>query len=359
MNSLDYLIGNSTIIKACSWMLALFLLLNIDSKNGTGYFLLFIVMVVYCVFYSPTTGDNYTSMESYYAYRAGIGYEQLHFERVYFYIMDIVPYGYVYYRLVLWGSACLLCVWLMKKMEISGQVATLSVLTFALPILLYYQRAAFAYVLLYFALYCFVTKGGGFEAVPFLKRHYIFVSAGILLCTIPFHTTMPVYVLFLLIALFVPKSETGLLFLILGLMVFSTSLISNSISMLKFFQEDTIETGLRSLENDTGIVGQNFNGALAYFLHWLPLYCMLLYGLFFMVKSPCHHTYFEKVCLVNTFILIVLSIMFMPYSYIIQIKFRNAAMMPWTLYLASYYTRNSGTRACSLYALATIPTFFI
>ena len=100
MNSLDYLIGNSTIIKACSWMLALFLLLNIrgafrrDSKNGAGYFLLFIVMVVYCVFYSPTTGDNYTSIESYYAYRAGIGYEQLHFERVYFYIMDIVPYGY-------------------------------------------------------------------------------------------------------------------------------------------------------------------------------------------------------------------------------------------------------------------------
>lgn len=365
MYSLDYLIGNSIIIKACSWLLTLFLLLNIrgafqrETRSGTGYFSLFLVMTIYCVFYAPTAGDNYTSMESYYAYMAGIDYEQLHFERIYFRIMDIIPFGYVYYRLVLWGSACLLCVWLMKKIGISGQVATLSILTFALPLLLYYQRAAFAYILLYVALYCFVSKGELFEAIPFLKRHYILVSASVLLCTLPFHTTMPIYVLFLLIALFIPKSETGLLFLFFGLIIFSSSLVPNSISMLKLFQEDTLETGLRSLENDTGIVGQNFYGALAYFLHWLPLYCMLLYGLFTMIKNPIHHTEFEKVCLINTFILIMLSTMFMSYSFTIQIKFRNAAMMPWTLYLASFYTRNSGSKACSLYAFATIPTFFI
>ena len=129
--------------------------------------------------------------------------------------------------------------------------------------------------------------------------------------------------------------------------------------MLGLFQEDTVETGLRSLENDTGIVGQNRIGSIAYFIHWLPLYCMLIYGLYKMVQDPIHQTNFEKVCLINVLILIAISLMFMSHSYVIQIKFRNAAMMPWTLYVASYYTRYSGSQLCTFYALATIPTFFI
>lgn len=365
MSGLDLLIGNSTVIKLCSWMLVLFLLLNIKGafqrggRNGTGYLPLFVVMTLYCVFYTPVSGDNYSSMESYYSYLSGVDYEKLHFERIYFYIMDLVPFGYVYYRLVLWGTACLLCVWLMKKMGISAQIATLSVLTFALPLLLYYQRAAFAYVLLYVALLCYTSKGTLFESLPLFKRHYKLVSVGLLLCTIPFHTTMPVYALFLLVALFIPKDKIGLLLVLMVLIVFSTSLISNSISALGFFQEDTVETGLRSLENDTGIAGQNRIGSIAYFLHWLPLYCMLIYGLYKMVQDPSHQTNFEKVCLMNVLILIAISLMFMSYSYVIQIKFRNAAMMPWTLYVASYYMRYSGSQVCTFYALATIPTFFI
>lgn len=365
MSSLDFLIGNSTVLKLCSWLLIFFLILNLrgafikSKKKGTGYVLLFIIMTLYCVFYTPMTGDNFTSMESYYSYLSGVDYEKLHFERIYFYIMDLIPFGYVYYRLFLWGSACLLCVWLMKKMSFGPQVATLATLTFALPLLLYYQRAAFAYVLLYVALYCYVSNGSIFESVPLLKRHYRLVSVALLACTLPFHTTMPVYALFLLFALFIPKDNFGVLIVFLGLIVFSTSSVSNSIYILHFLQEDTIETGLRSLENDSGIIGQNFNGAIAYFLHWLPLYCMLVYGIIKMVNTPNHLTRFEKVCLVNTLFLIAISLMFMPYSFVIQIKFRNAAMMPWTLYLASYYTRNNGSRVCSLYALATIPTFFL
>ena len=365
MSGLDSLIGDNTVVKLCSWMLVLFLLLNIKGafkkgvRNGTGYLLLFIVMTLYCVFYAPVTGDNYASMESYYAYLSGVDYQTLHFERIYFYIMDLVPFGYVYYRLVVWGAACLLCVWLMKKMRLSAQVATLATLTFSLPLLLFYQRAAFAYVLLYVALYCYVSKGSLFESIPFFQKNFRLVSVALLICALPFHTTMPVFVLFLLFALFIPKDKLGIIIVVLCLILFSTSLVSNSIFLLRFFQDDTFETGLRTLENDSGIIGQNFNGTIAYFLHWLPLYCMLLYGVFKMVNTPDHQTQLEKVCLVNTLILIAISLMFMPYSFTIQIKFRNVAMMPWTLYIASYYTRNNGSLVCSLYALATIPTFFI
>ena len=155
MPELDYLIGNNTINSICRGLLVLFVLLNITSafkkkyKGGTGYQLLFVLMIFYCVFYSPDVGDNYTSKNTYYLYQQGVDSSELHFERLYFLIMDIIPFGYVYYRLFLWGAACLLFIWLMRRMKIKSQIATLSVLTFALPILLYYQRAAFAYVLLY------------------------------------------------------------------------------------------------------------------------------------------------------------------------------------------------------------------
>lgn len=365
ISRLDLLIGDPTIVKLCSWLLILFLFLNIRGAfqkgaiKGTGYFLLLIVMILYCVFYAPTSGDNYSSMNSYYLYLSGVDYEKLHFEKIYFYLMNLIPYGYVYYRFVVWGAACLLCVWLLKRMGVSAQIATLSILTFALPLLLYYQRAAFAYVLLYIALLCYVTKGESLSDNKLLRKNYRIVSILLLLCTLPFHTTMPVYVFLVLYSILIPKNKLGLAILIVSLIVFSSSLISNSISMLEFFQEETLETGLRSLENDSAIVGQNFMGSIAYFIHWLPLYCMLIYGIFRMVATPNHQTQFEKACLVNTLVLLAISIMFMPYSFTIQIKFRNVAMMPWSLYIASYYMRYSGSKACSLYALSTIPTFFI
>ena len=366
MSDFDVYIGDSTIIKYCSWLLVIFLLLNAknafqkEARGGTGYVLLFIVMTLYCVFYCPESGDNFFSMANYYSYLDGTDWEKLHFERIYFYIMDYIPYGYVYYRLFVWGVACLLCVWLMKKMEIKSQIATLSVLTFALPILLYYQRAAFAYVLLYVALFCYESKGDLFvDTLPFVKKYYVLLSVVLFLCVIPFHNAMPIYLTFLLCALLTPKNLIGLVALGLGLYIFSESLISNSISLLEFFREDTIETGMRSLEGDTAIIGQNFNGALVDFLKMFPLYAMLVYGLYMMIQYPNHQTDFEKVCLVNTFILLLISTMFMEYSYTIQIKFRNAAMMPWTLYVASYFTRYSGGKVCSAYAITTIFTFFI
>lgn len=365
MLSLDYLIGDASVSSFCKWLLIIFLVLNIShafqnvTKKGTGYFLLFVIMLIYSVLYSPETGDNFTSMGNYYSYLNGTDIKNLHFERIYFYIMDLVPFGYVYYRLIVWGAACLLCVWLMKKLEIKSQIATLSILTFALPILLYYQRAAFAYVLLYVSLLCFLTNGSLLGKLPIYGKYYKLISVALLLCTIPFHTTMPIYVTFLLCALFVPKNRFGMLVLCAGLLLFSLSLISNSISLLELFKEDTVETGMRSLDGDTEIVNKNINGVMADFLHWLPLRAMVLFGLYKMLRYPGHQTTFEKVCLVNVFILLAVSIMFMQYSHVIQIKFTNAAMMPWTLYIASYFNRYVGSKTCSYYALATIFTFFV
>ena len=365
MPQLDFLIGNSTVLVICKFLLFLIIILNLGSafhrkhNGGTGYIILFLTMLIYCVFYAPNVGDNYASMNSYYSYLNGVDKDDLHFERVYFYIMDLIPFGYVYYRVFLWGGACLLCVWLMKKMGIDSSIASLSVLSFAIPLLLYYQRAAFAYVLLYVALYCFLSQGVLFKSFPLLKRNYKIISIGLLLCALPFHTTMPVYVTVLLFAIFVPKNQLGLGLLLLIMFAFSASVVSNSISILDYFQEDTRETGLLYLENDNNIIDQNFNGWLAYFLRMTPLFCMIIFGLFRMIKSPNHLIEFEKICLINTFILIIMSILFISFSFSIQIKFRNAAMMPWTLFVASYYNRNAGSNTCTTYAIATILASFI
>lgn len=364
----DNLIGNEFVCSLCRYLLIVTLLLNAKSvfryypngkKSGTGFIFLFVVMMVYCVYYCPSAGDNYGSMASYYSYLEGADWERLHFERVYFSLMDIAPWGYVYYRYLVWGTACLLCVWLFKRMRINSSIATVSVLTFALPILLYYQRAAFAYVLLYVSLWCFLTKGEFFESIPFLKKNYRVASALMLFSCTFFHTSMPVYVLFLLVSVFVPKNTKSLVLLAIALGVFSIAMVSNSIYFLTFFSEDTIETGMRSLEVRNVMIGQNFNGMLGDFLHALPIRVMAIYSVYVMLMRPEHHSQFEKACLINTCILLLISAMFSSFSITIQDKFFNAAMMPWTLYIASYYNRNVGSKVCTYYAIATVFTFFI
>lgn len=365
MLGIDSFIGNNGLMLFCKLLLMFMITLNIGNafyKNvnfGTGYFMLFLVMVIYCVFYSPEVGDNFSSMESYYGYLNGVDRNSLHFESIYFYIMDMIPFGYIYYRLFLWGAACLLCVWFLKKIHINSHVATLAVLTFALPILLYYQRAAFAYVLIYVALYYYISRGDFIGRNRLLKSNYRLFFVILLLCTLPFHRAMPVYVAIALVSLLVPKNKIGIGCLIVGLVAFSFSAFSNSIMLLDFFSEDTRETAMVYLDSDTSILGQNFNGALANILRLLPLYIMLIYGIYKMIITPTHFVEFEKICMVNTLILVFISYLFMDISFSIQVKFYNAAMMPWTLFLASYYTRNRGNLVCSIYAAATILVSFI
>lgn len=365
MSGLDSFIGNDSLTLFCELLLMFTLVLNIGNafyknvKIGTGYLMLFLVMVVYCAFYSPEVGDNFSSMESYYDYLNGVDRDNLHFERIYFYIMDLIPFGYIYYRIFLWGSACLLCVWFLKRISVNSHVATLSVLTFALPILLYYQRAAFAYVLIYVALYCYISRGDLIKHNRLFKSHYRLVSVMLLLCALPFHRAMPVYVAIALLSLLVPKNKIGIACLVIGLVAFSFSALSNSILLLDFFSDDTRETAMVYLDNDTSLLGQNFNGALANILRLMPLYIMLIYGMYKMIKTPNHFVEFEKLCIVNTLILVFISYLFTDTSFSIQIKFYNAAMMPWTLFLASYYTRNRGSMICTMYAVATIFVSFI
>lgn len=365
MSVLDTFIGNNSLSLFCETLLFIVIFLNIANafyrnvKLGTGYLMLFFVMLVYCVFYTPETGDNFSSMMSYYDYLNGVDTEKLHFERLYFYIMDLVPFGYVYYRLFLWGAACLLCVWFLRKININSHIATLAVLSFALPILLYYQRAAFAYILIYVALYCYISRGDLIKNNKFLQGRYRLVAAILLLCTLPFHRAMPVYVVIAIISLFIPKNKQGIFLLIIGLLIFSVSAISNSLLLLDYFSEETRDTAMVYLDGDTSIVGQNFNGALANFLRLLPLYIMLIYGMYRMVKTPKYFVDFEKVCIVNTLILIFISYVFSSSSFSIQVKFYKAAMMPWTLFLASFYNRNRGSQVCSVYAFATLLTTFI
>ena len=194
---------------------------------------------------------------------------------------------------------------------------------------------------------CFIRNG-------FFKKKYLFTFIILLLCAIPFHRTMPVYIAVLLIALFIPKNKLGLVLLVISIVVFSFSIGTNATSVLNLFQEETRETGAFYLENSSAIEGQNLNGWIVYFLQLLPLICMMIYVLIKMIKMPKCLTEMEKICVVNTLILMAISFLFLPISFPIQIKFRNAAMMPWTVFLASYYTRNSGRKECSYYALATI-----
>lgn len=362
---LDSLIGEEYVCNYCSWMLIAFLMFNLchafsnNKTFGTGYFVLFLVMLLYCVFYSPETGDNYSSMINYYSYLNGTDESRLHFESIYFRIMDLIPFGYVFYRIAVWGAACILGVFLMKRLNIDSHLATLAMLTYALPNLLYYQRASFGYLLLYFAAALYFSKGGILCDGTILEKMYLPLTLILLLCAIPFHTAMPVYVVFVLIAMFVPRNTTTFVVIVIATIIVSSQIKTFSLFALDYLSEDTIETGKRTLEGDADLIQWNTNGKIAQVLYWFPIWSMLIYMLYKMLSNPTVLSEYEKFCLINAFLLFIIALLFVNSSQIIYDKFNKVAMLPWTLFIASYFGRFKEQIECRLFAIGTICTFFI
>ena len=90
---LDSLVGSIPVCILCILMLWIVIFVNrqhlfTDAKRtGTGWFVLWMVYTLYSVFYTPPTGDNYTSLQTYHAYWGGIRWEYLHYEEFHFKIM--------------------------------------------------------------------------------------------------------------------------------------------------------------------------------------------------------------------------------------------------------------------------------
>lgn len=359
LRPIDTLVGN---IPLCIFCIALILFIiilntrhlfssNVSYKVGTGYFILWIVFTFYCCFNCPPEGDNFSSMNNYYSYLEGVDKAYLHFEPIYFWLMDLFSFGYVAWRFAVWGllgatSYVLLSKWL----NLDKHISTIVCFTFALPILLYYQRAACGYCLLYMAMAVYLNNPMGYT-----KLMKFIVALLLALLSLLFHTAMPFYLLLLLLSLLIPLNKGSIPFIILFSVIVNFSLSKYSLVFLDLMSESTQETGLRYLEN-ASILEKNISGVIFEFLNKLPVYFMVIYGVLQQLRNKILLSKVEKTLLLNALLLLLLSFMYNDLSTVFDAKFYKASMLPFTLFLASYFPKIRKTKIAKLYVIGTALT---
>ena len=286
MPNLDFLIENYALGKICSIVLFITLLVNYKhmyynhAKGGTGYIYLFCVMVFYSLFYvKGDVGDIYTSMFNYYNYLSGTDAEQLHFEPIYFRIMDLVSFGYVYWRFVVWGSAAAIMLFVIKKMGCDIHLATIFMCYFCLPLAFYYQRVSLGFALLLLGLYYFLKWKENSNKIALVLAVSLF-----LLCTL-FHRSMFLYLIVLFISVYIPISKKNW-FLFLILIPFLVSSLNSLVTFLVGQSEELYELSEFYVDASKQHAKKNFGGIVVEILEWGPYICMMFYALYNYIKRP-------------------------------------------------------------------------
>ena len=353
MPNLDYLIENHSLGTICSFVLFIVMLINYrhlfysNTKGGTGYITLFCVMVFYSLFYvKGEVGDVYTSMFSYYEYFRGTDTELLHFEPIYFKLMDLVPYGYVYWRFAVWGSAALILLIVIKKMGCNIQLATIFMCYYCIPLAFYYQRVSLGFALLLLGLWYFLRWKETSNKKSFILSVLLFMF-----CTL-FHRSMPLYITIMFVSIYIPINKRNWLIylIILPILVYSIDLLANAFLSQS---EELYNAGINYMDSTARHAEKNFNGKIFEYIKWGPYAAFIIYAFYNYIKSPKQFTLSEKTLLLFGTIMYTSSIILTSKTSDMFLgKMMVQSTFPMTLFLALYFKDRRHTIACRLFVTA-------
>lgn len=352
MFTVDNLVGDTTVCNICIiillftiWLNRKHLLSNNGGNTGTGYKVLWCVFAIYATFYCPPLGDNWSSGQNfYYPYINGAPEENLHFEPIYFRIMDIVPYGYLLWRFVVWGIlGGTSYIILSKLLKLDKHLSTIGCLTFALPNLFYYQRAVTGYCLLYIALHYFLACR---EKGALVKS--IVIPIALCCLALLFHNAMPFYLTILIIAILFPLNKISIIILALFCIVAKNSVVDYATVFLNSTNDATTEVGMKYLELEN-LSNRNFFGTIFVILQKVPIFLMVFYSVWQSVTHRVNFSNIEKILLTNTLLLLIISLLFIQ-NPVIEGKFYVAAILPFTLFIIMFYQQHRAEKFCKYYA---------
>ena len=362
MNFLDNLVADTLVCSLCIAMVCYVVYLNrkhlfrndVSPSVGTGLFILWLTITIYSALYCPHGGDNWRSGTSFYYPYIERG-EENHFESFYFRTMDLVPYGYVLWRIFVWGIlGASSYIVLSQKLRIDKHISTLACLTFALPELFYYQRAIAGYCLMYIALALYYSRKE--QKTRGLKSYLLPICLiGIALI---FHNAMPFYIFVLIVSILTPLNRTSFITVIALSFIASLSLSDYAIMFLESTMTDTYDVGMNYL-NQEYENNRNIFGRLFVIVEKLPVWVLLLYSFYKHVFKGLYLSRLEQVLLVNAGLLVLVSIMFSKSNGVIEGKFYTASMLPFTLYLALFYQRYRGCKFCNMFVYLTLACLII
>lgn len=303
-----------------------------NSKKGTGYFVLWAFLSLFSVFYIPLDGDNYTDIALYNNYISN-GVEH-HLEPLYFWIMSVLPHSFFLYRFVVWGTAALFVVLTFKQLGIESQFSTIVFTLVCLLPCFYYLRNALGFSILYYVVTCILTHRKG--PIGMRIRNYCIWGALLYLSYLT-HTSMPLYYLIVLVAIFLPLNKYVATIFFIGLPVLGTFLMEFANIFMIYVTLETAEAGVGYLEKTEGYDFSMMGLAFQAFM--LAPY---IYSMYIATKD---HIFGKdasdknlKFYLMATMVLFSSSFLFMgKASYSLHLRLLNTSFMPMAFFMALYF----------------------
>ncbi len=163
-----------------------------QSKGDYRFFL--IAVMIFSVFGFISGGDFYGYYEGYEsAYKIGRG----HWEPFYNYLLEVLPYGYYYWRFVIWGLSSILLVLTFKRLNTPP---FLSCFIFIIILIFYFPapRNTLGYVALYYSITYIIKPAKNKSISCVIGAIGILISATL-------HKSMPLYTAILLCSFFPMK----------------------------------------------------------------------------------------------------------------------------------------------------------
>ena len=343
---MERLIFDESINNICIYAKWLLILLNLylfcknKDSSGTGYFLLWLYVIVFCIFYIPKEGDvvGYFSL-----YKSHDKYG--HLEPFYLWTINFIDQGFFVWRSFVWGSAMLFLILTFKLCKCSASVAAFSFLSFSLVQNFYYLRNSLAFAVLFFAasLIMYIEN----SALVSLRRYKYFAFI-LLFSTYFLHRSMPLYILLSLIALAFPLSKRNVylacLFFPLGVYLFETisSLFLNSSIWM---QDETVKNAMNSVvANGQAWNSRSFFGQLGLFITYLPSLYVFLYSPSLIEGDKTIEGRFMNYFLSVSFYVALISFVYLfKGASDIQIRFWQSSLLPFSFFVSIFLKKHLDT----------------
>ena len=193
------------------------------------------------------------------------------------------------------------------------------------------------------------------KADLFVRFKQLLIATVCIFAALPFHNAMPFYIVLMLIAVFFPANRCFIILCTIGSIVFSVLPIGDL--FLNTVGGETKDVADFYLENAKIGASSNVFGIISQIIIYGPFYIMLAYCAWNINSKSMAFDRYEKTTLVNTFLLVLAALAYSRVSVVIQGKFYTASMLPWGLFLASFYTRDRKNSIARLFVKVSLYAF--
>ena len=242
---------------------------QLKKEEDKNYRVLWLVAVLFSLFYC--SGYDYFSYKKNYEDYIFYGFQGAHMEQIYYWTMNIAPFGYLSWRILIWGLAAFVWILVCKELKCSGKYAGLVILVMPLFQYFYYLREALPFGMMLLGICKLQSDQKNI-------RNRIFAYA-LLVASAFLHKSIILYIFLYLLSRYVPFNKVSVILSLLAVPLLRkvVDVISHTfLGMTLFTDTLTSQYGNVYLAQET-VIDYNFGGYLRLFLTYFPIVYAIVY----------------------------------------------------------------------------------